>query len=294
VIYWKLRDLERQGRNRQTILGLAERLLGVSRPTVANAFKKLKELGLADYHQDGNRIIFSIHLPNGAKKWFVMNAPKPRDKPEPTDGATNPGGEHGIVGSCDDPLSPFSAEFVAAGLDRKRAVELSEWYHDIDLVPSSDWFDQMKDDAKREHRENGTAPPEQWGALFYWKIRQVVEKRKPRVEFKARRQQAELVEIESKLAVVRKVGYRCVRQEEICCLGNFPMVVRAAGAWVFSSAEIRSLCALLKPMVAEEMFGQLICRGCGEVVGVERWFEVSQGQDRYFLIPPKSPDGPGR
>ena len=48
MVYWKLRDLERQRRTRQTVIGLATRLLGVSRPTVANALVRLKALGLVD------------------------------------------------------------------------------------------------------------------------------------------------------------------------------------------------------------------------------------------------------
>ena len=81
-IHWKLLDLQRQGRTRQTHKGLAT-LLSVRRRTVSRAFVRLGELGLLTWEEEGKGVRF--RLTKAPEEWFVAQTPKekkPVDEPE--------------------------------------------------------------------------------------------------------------------------------------------------------------------------------------------------------------------
>jgi DNA-binding transcriptional ArsR family regulator len=277
VVYWKLRDLERQGRTRQTVLGLADRLLGVSRPTVTNALHRLRDLGLLDYFQDGSRVVFATRLPDAARPWFATGEPKPKPRTKPVSPPA--------AVAATEPASPLVAQLVAAGLDRKRADELYGWHLDVDLMVTHDWLTRTANAAVREHRANGTAPPDRWGPLFYWKVRRAVERRRPRVEAAACQRRDELVAADALLGNARRAGYRCVSQFRACCDGRLPFAVPGVDRQY--SPELRAVQALVRPMEVAEYVGRLACPGCGEPDLADHWFEAAQGTNRYLLFPPQ-------
>lgn len=288
VVYWKLRDLERQGRTRQTVVGLATRLLGVSRPTVTNALARLKALSLVDYQQDGNRVAFRTALPDEARAWFATNSGKGKgsEVKVPLPDLSVPAVPDAAPGTD----SPLVAELVRAGLDRKRAVVVLGWYEDVDLVPSSDLFDSLKASAAMEHRENGRSQPELWGPLFYWKVRQLVEKRRPQVEAEALRRERESADFAALLKAADGRGYRTVDPGEKCC-GTFAPHLWRAGDRRLASPEKAELRRLFSPFDVEEKTGDLLCVNCDlPIPDMHRWFEVSHHGKTHYLLPPDRPE----
>lgn len=181
---------------------------------------------------------------------------------------------------------PLVTELTNAGLDRKRAGELLDWYHDVDLVPSSDWFDRVKAEAKQEHRANGKDRPDHWGPLFYWKVRQVVEKRRPQVEAEAIRWERERADFSTRLQAARDRGCRSINPTDLCCRGMETLPWGAAERQV-SSPEKSKLRRLFDPIDVEEKVGELMCAGCGGIIpGLSRWFELYHHGKTYYLLPP--------
>jgi len=274
VIYWKLRDLERQRRRYQTHLGLGM-LLGVSRVTIKNAFDRLRSLGLVEFVVKGRRLEFTTKYPNEAEGWFRT-----------ADKKTQTGGKPEMAKETEnESQNSFVRQLMAAGLDQKRAMQLDEWSSDVDLMPSWDGIEQLKRSAMSEHAKNGRTDTDKWGPLFYWKVQKIVERRLPIVEAERRSRERDEAREAALLRSVREAGYFVTTDAKMCC-DEGRMEETLTTREVYGSDQKGCLLRTLKGWNVSESTGTLKCSKCGKKVpDVGRWFVATGGIRRYFILP---------
>jgi biotin operon repressor len=181
ILYWKLKDLERQGKKWQTNRGLAT-LLRCSRSTIKNAIESLTENGLLLAEASGVGFAITTLLPPEKEEWFYRaKKRKKNDKPaspSKTDATAEPNQAHVEENEGDWRTTKWSAVFrIVMDEDPSNKWLQNEWPEEmfkvcyplyLNCISANydwHWLHQLIKGCQAQHRKTGTAPTCAWMVL---------------------------------------------------------------------------------------------------------------------------------